>query len=179
MRKTISLISCAILLLGGTNYAQQKALQLNWSTQQEGKDTAWFFSITERHDALISQLVGSMKTPATHSDLGMYTWTQISIPGVGSALTLKLKDGMLVRDRSNATSCWKPFDTEKNKSVALQRTDLDQMRLTEIEILDAAGKMYCIRLNLVPQRKHTCSSYSNCNRLSSPILYIPVKGSRH
>ena len=136
------LIAITALLLGlylPALQAQQKPLQLYWSIAQESTDTLWFFSVIDQHDDCINRLVSSLKAPAEHQKLGMYTWRHVAIPGVGDTANIELRDGMMEHDRSNARACWIPFDTDKNKAALLKQSGVDHKRLTEIKIIDAAG----------------------------------------
>lgn len=134
------LITALLLGLGSSVVqAQQKPLQLYWSIAQGSTDTLWFFSVMDQHDDCINRLVSSLKAPAKHQKLGMYTWRHVAIPGVGDTVNIELRDGMMEHDRRNARACWIPFDTEKNKAALLKQSGPDNERLTEIKIIDAAG----------------------------------------
>lgn len=137
------LIPLTALLLGlGTQslQAQQKSPQLGWKQEYRETDTLRSIMLLEEQDHWIQQLFKTLHAPAEHSTPGKYTWQEISIPGLGTALRLELKDGVLEQDRKAASSCWKLFTSEADKITRMQSLNEDRWRVTEIKITDSKGK---------------------------------------
>ncbi|MNS34096.1 hypothetical protein D3C72_662190 [compost metagenome] len=137
------LIPLTALLLGlGTQslQAQQKSPQLGWKQEYRETDTLRSFTIMEDQDHWIQQLVKTLKAPLDHPNPGQYSWQEISIPGLGTALRLELKDGIMEHDRKAASSCWKLFTSEQDKVSRMQSLNEDRRRVTEITITDSKGQ---------------------------------------
>lgn len=112
MKKALLVLGLSVffiskLFAGDTEKAR---FELRTNYQYGESDTTRTFALLNANaDECIIGLKTSIKGAGTEHKTGLITWDNITIENVGSDLTIKLKDGIMQRDKTGSTVSFAVF----------------------------------------------------------------------
>jgi hypothetical protein len=118
--------------------SQNTDIRIGEDQSYSASDTTFSYSLMGNGlDACRDKLIALWGTPAQNT-IGIITWKNISIDGVGSGLTVNLCDGMLTT--SKMVAWFKAFKNQKDKTKKLLAIDENSQRRISVTVCDAASK---------------------------------------
>ncbi len=136
MKKTILILVLAFFAY--TGFSQTNTLKIRVDATYSKNDTTNSFSVTGQElDKCKDKLIKLWGTPK-HITIGLITWENIKIDGVGTNLTIDLVDGVIMKE--NNEYYHKCFTDEADKAAKLKNMKSDQYRMISISVCDKTAK---------------------------------------